>query len=190
MIKKFTHAIPLIIMVILIIFIGWFLIESFDGGRGNDKGWIAGDGSVKKEKTASFAVPDLYDAAKILSFNNKSDDSRRSYILNIFASWCSTCHIEHEMLLNLARRGDIEIYGIAWNDTPDDVMEYLEENGNPYSAVGLDNQNIVKKALGVDGVPETFVIDKDGYIFFKEEGNLQPYIFEVIESLKLESQRK
>jgi cytochrome c biogenesis protein CcmG/thiol:disulfide interchange protein DsbE len=89
-------------------------------------------------------------------------------LLNVFASWCVSCHIEHPLLMELAAKGDIPIYGLNWKEKPGDGKAWLDRLGNPYSMIGDDRQGRVAIDLGVTGAPETFVVDKGGrvrYVF-------------------------
>jgi cytochrome c biogenesis protein CcmG/thiol:disulfide interchange protein DsbE len=85
-------------------------------------------------------------------------------VLNMFASWCRPCLAEQGMLLTLAKSHKTTLYGIAWKDKPTAIRAYLREHGNPFTQVGVDEKGSVTVALGLTGVPETFVIDKRGYV--------------------------
>lgn len=88
----------------------------------------------------------------------------KKVVVNIFASWCLPCRLEHPLLVQLANEYSIPVYGIAWNDTPNQVKQWLKTHGNPYRAVAVDEKRSSTIALGLAGVPETFVIDDDGTI--------------------------
>ncbi|MDX1974952.1 MAG: cytochrome c-type biogenesis protein CcmH [Rickettsiales bacterium] len=85
-------------------------------------------------------------------------------VLNVFASWCVPCKVEHPFLLELSKKEHVKLYGIAWKDTPDKIREWLDKNDNPYQAVGLDMGGKTTVGLGLTGVPETFVIARNGSI--------------------------
>ncbi|MGE3714021.1 MAG: redoxin family protein, partial [Alphaproteobacteria bacterium] len=87
-------------------------------------------------------------------------------LVNVFASWCEPCAIEHPLLLKLAQSGKVKIIGIAWRDTPENVRQWLIDRGNPYHYIGLDEKGATTLALGLSGVPETLVIDRKGVIVF------------------------
>jgi len=93
----------------------------------------------------------------------------RPRLLNIFASWCVPCVREIPVLLRLKAQG-IEIAGIAVHDTTPDVAQFLAENGNPYSRIGLDQGGRAQLAFGSSGVPETFVVDGRGRIVHQHIG--------------------
>lgn len=87
-------------------------------------------------------------------------------MVNLFASWCVPCRAEHKVLLKAKERFDIPIIGIAWRDSEDKAVALLEENGNPYAALLVDEEGASTLPLGMTGVPETFVIDAEGRIVY------------------------
>ncbi len=93
-------------------------------------------------------------------------------LVNIWASWCGPCRVEHPFLMALAREG-VEIYGFNYKDTPDQARRFLEELGDPYTQVGQDQTGRAGIEWGVYGVPETFVISGDGRIVYKHIGPIQ-----------------
>lgn len=90
-------------------------------------------------------------------------------LLNIFASWCVPCIAEAPVLAELQRAG-VRIEGIAIRDRPQDVADFLAEHGDPYRAIGSDDNSRVQLALGSSGVPESFVVDGRGMIRFQHIG--------------------
>lgn len=93
-------------------------------------------------------------------------------LLNMFASWCVSCRIEHPLLLDLHKRG-VPIAGIDWEDKAAAGAKYLKENGDPYVHVGLDGSGRTGIDLGITGVPETFVVDRHGRVRYKQIGPIQ-----------------
>jgi cytochrome c biogenesis protein CcmG, thiol:disulfide interchange protein DsbE len=93
-------------------------------------------------------------------------------LLNMFASWCVSCRIEHPLLLDLHARG-VPIAGIDWEDEAAAGAKYLKENGDPYARVGLDGSGRTGIDLGITGVPETFVVDKHGRVRYKQIGPIE-----------------
>lgn len=84
-------------------------------------------------------------------------------MINIFASWCLPCRVEAPQLAELQRRG-VPIDGIAVRDRPEDLAGFLATYGDPFRAIGADNDRRVQLALGSAGVPETFIVDGNGVI--------------------------
>lgn len=96
------------------------------------------------------------------------------WMLNVWASWCVSCRQEHPLLVELAGTGEVPIYGLNYKDKPPDAMAWLEHFGNPYAASLVDADGRVGIDYGVYGVPETYVIDKQGVIRYKHIGPLTP----------------
>ena len=93
-------------------------------------------------------------------------------VVNIFASWCGPCRVEHPELVVLAKDGRIRVVGIDYKDQPQNAKRFLDELGNPYAAIGVDTRGRIAIDWGVYGVPETFVVDRAGIIRFKVIGPL------------------
>jgi cytochrome c biogenesis protein CcmG/thiol:disulfide interchange protein DsbE len=101
----------------------------------------------------------------------KSDEMRgKVWLLNAWASWCVACREEHPLLLELSRSGVVPIYGLDYKDQPQDALAWLNEFGNPYTLVLSDADGRTGIDFGVYGVPETFVIDRNGVIRYKQIG--------------------
>lgn len=99
-------------------------------------------------------------------------------VLNIFASWCGPCIAEHPLFKRIALESRAEIVGLAWNDSRDAVSAFIDEHGNPFSRIYLDNGSGAALELGIRGVPETFIIDKHGVIRFHFAGPLSEQVIE------------
>lgn len=94
-------------------------------------------------------------------------------VVNVFASWCVPCRAEHPMLMDLAGE-NVAIFGMNYDDPPENARAFLAELGNPYDRVGADRDRRAGLEWGVYGVPETFVVDDAGTIRFKHVGPLDP----------------
>lgn len=97
-------------------------------------------------------------------------------LLNLFASWCMPCLAEHPLFLKLKEQHGWPLYGVAWKDSPDSLTGWLTTNGNPYTALALDVDGQSAIALGATGVPETYIIDKQGRIAYRHAGPLTPSV--------------
>ena len=97
-------------------------------------------------------------------------------LVNVFASWCIPCRQEHPLFVDLKARGVVPIYGINYKDRPDDAARWLDELGDPYARTGADLDGRVSIDWGVYGVPETFLVDREGRIAYKHIGPLTPRI--------------
>ncbi len=95
-------------------------------------------------------------------------------LVNVWASWCGPCRVEHPVLMEIAKRSDLRLYGLNYKDDPANALHFLETLGQPYAAVGADGPGRAAVDWGVYGVPETFVIDGQGIIRFKFVGPLSP----------------
>jgi cytochrome c biogenesis protein CcmG/thiol:disulfide interchange protein DsbE len=94
------------------------------------------------------------------------------WLLNVWASWCAPCREEHPLLVTLAREQGVAIVGLNYKDDPRNAQEWLLRLGNPYQASASDRDGRVAIDYGVYGVPETFVIDKEGVVRLKHIGPL------------------
>lgn len=88
----------------------------------------------------------------------------KAFLLNVFASWCAACKQEHPVLKTFAEQENLPVYGIAWKDKPEHTQRWLENMGHIYEAVGMDETGKAAIALGLTGVPETYLIAPDGTI--------------------------
>jgi len=119
-----------------------------------------------------FALPPVADAG--VPGLAAADIRGQVSLINVFASWCVPCRAEAPILMRLAHQPGVKLYGIAYKDKPADNLKFLREFGNPYAAIGDDASGRTGIDWGVYGVPETFVIDRDGRIRHKEVGALTP----------------
>lgn len=121
---------------------------------------------VPQFKLAVLSAPDQTIAAK--------DLIGQVWLLNVWASWCVACRIEHPHLVELAKTKQVPIYGLNYKDKSAAAMAWLGNFGNPYVASIVDGDGLVGIDLGVYGVPETFVVDKEGLIRYKQIGPVTP----------------
>ena len=91
-------------------------------------------------------------------------------LVNVFASWCTACRDEHPLWMQVHKSGLVPIHGLDYKDKPDDAQAWLKELGDPYTRTGADISGRVGIDWGVYGVPETFVIDRNGVIAYKHIG--------------------
>ncbi len=95
-------------------------------------------------------------------------------LVNIFASWCGPCLDEHPQIAALGRDPRIRLVGLNYKDQDSNALRFLSDNGNPYAAIGTDPKGRAGIEWGVYGVPETFIIGKDGRIAYKFVGPIMP----------------
>jgi cytochrome c biogenesis protein CcmG/thiol:disulfide interchange protein DsbE len=99
-------------------------------------------------------------------------------LVNVFASWCVACRDEHPLLMELKARNAVPIHGLNYKDAPDDAARWLDALGDPYARTGADRDGRVAIEWGVYGVPETFVIDREGQIAYKHIGPINPDVLQ------------
>ena len=95
-------------------------------------------------------------------------------IVNVWASWCVPCHDEAPLLTELAKDTRIQLIGINYKDTADNARRFLGRYGNPFASVGVDGNGRAAIEWGVYGVPETFIVGRDGNIAYKLVGPITP----------------
>lgn len=106
----------------------------------------------------------------------KADLTAPVQLVNVFASWCVACRVEHPILMDLARSGVVPIHGLNYKDGPSDAVAWLNRFGDPYDRIGSDQNGRVGIDFGVYGVPETFIVDAKGVIVKKIIGPITPNI--------------
>ena len=116
-----------------------------------------------------FSLPTLNSESKKLTSEQLPDGP---FILNVWASWCRACQVEHPLLTALARRQDTTIIGINYKDERKKGLAWLRVHGNPYALSIFDPKGSFGLDLGVYGVPETFLVNAEGIIEYKHVGPL------------------
>ena len=117
----------------------------------------------------AFELPLLNEPARTFS---SRDMAGEVWLLNVWASWCVACRVEHPVLLELAKSGAVPLYGLNYKDRREDGLPWLKQFGDPYVLSIYDLDGRLGIDYGVYGVPETFLIDKQGVIRYKRIGPL------------------
>ena len=146
-----TRIVPLVVMLLLCLSLGLNLFK----GPSKPKDRMVGHG------IESFDIPEM--GKPNARFSPKSWEGK-VVIVNIFASWCEPCKLEQPVLMGLSKQAKIPLYGISWKDKPANTMKFLARDGNPYTLVAVDENGDVTLPFSMTGVPETFVIGKDGMV--------------------------
>ena len=129
----------------------------------------------------SFKAKKLFSNEEIISdelfFENKI------YLLNLWASWCVPCRTEHPILMQLSNNPSVRIIGLNYKDDLINAKKFINQMGNPYSEILIDNDGTISIELGAYGIPETFIIDKNKIILKKFVGPINDQSLKEIESL-------
>ena len=139
------------------------------------------------EKAApAFQTPQLVAADKTFS---PADMKGQVWMLNVWASWCVACKVEHPLLVEMQRSQTVPLIGLDYKDQRPAALKFLSQNGDPYNLSAVDADGRIGIDYGVYGVPETFIIDKNGVIRHKQIGPITPESLEktilpLIEKLK------
>src|SRR5687767_5328853 len=123
----------------------------------------------------SFRLEQLHEPARAFT---PEDMKGKVWLLNVWASWCASCRIEHPLLVDMARSKMVTIVGLNYKDKRDDAKAWLGKFGDPYAVSAWDIEGRVGIDYGVYGAPETFLIDKQGVIRYKQIGPITPEALE------------
>lgn len=136
-----------------------------------------------------FKVPTLFTASDTIS----AQDLKGSvWLMNVWASWCAACRVEHPLINELSKQNLLTIVGLNYKDERDDAKKWLATFGNPYNVIAYDYEGNIGIDYGVYGVPESFLIDKKGQIRYKQIGpftdsTIQQTLIPLIQTLNEES---
>jgi len=159
------YLLPLILFAIL--------IPVFVIGLGRDPGELPSQ--LIGKPAPEFTLPTVLDPQRSIGLDSFAG---KNTLVNVWATWCSGCRQEHDFLLSLARSGEIQIYGINWQDDRAEAVRWLQQLGNPYVASGDDRDGRVGIDWGVYGAPETFLVAADGTVLHKLLGPMNREIWE------------
>lgn len=158
-------VIPLVLFVVLVVFLAL--------GLRHDPHEVPSP--LINKAAPQFQLAQLRDPAKHFS----ADEMRgKVWLLNVWASWCVTCRDEHPLLLEYARSKAVPIYGLNYKDKREDALSWLGDLGDPYVLSVSDLDGRVGIDYGVYGAPESYLIDRNGVIRFKQVGPVTPDIWE------------
>jgi cytochrome c biogenesis protein CcmG, thiol:disulfide interchange protein DsbE len=123
----------------------------------------------------AFALTDVLDPARVVSTDALKG---QVYVLNVWGTWCYACRQEHQALLAIARQHAVPIIGLDYMDDREKAKQWLEQLGNPYSAVAFDTDGRTAIDWGVYGAPETYLVDAKGRVIFKYISPMTPEVWE------------
>jgi cytochrome c biogenesis protein CcmG/thiol:disulfide interchange protein DsbE len=158
-------VIPLVLFVVLVVFLAL--------GLRHDPHEVPSP--LINKPAPGFQLAQLRDPSRRFS----AEEMRgKVWLLNVWASWCITCRDEHPLLLEYARSKAVPIYGLNYKDKREDALSWLGELGDPYVLSVSDLDGRVGIDYGVYGAPETYLIDRNGVIRFKQIGPVTPDIWQ------------
>ena len=158
--QYFKRAMPFVILCALFSLLWYELFYSHPHDQPS---------ALLNELVPAFELTDLLHPPQ--TFTEKNLTGHVS-LLNIWATWCYACLVEHNMLMKISTDYHIPIYSIAYKDDPSATLKWLNEKGNPYIMLGNDVQGSVGIDLGIYGTPETFIINSQGKIVYRHIGAL------------------
>jgi cytochrome c biogenesis protein CcmG/thiol:disulfide interchange protein DsbE len=120
--------------------------------------------------TLQSALAEQSDGARLTTADLATGDV---VLVNFWASWCVPCRVEHPKLMAIAASGDVQLFGIAYGDDPRKSQKFLDDLGDPFVQVAVDETRRIGLIWGLTGVPETFVLTADGRVAFKHVGPIQ-----------------
>ncbi len=121
-----------------------------------------------------FELAELHDSEKIVTVEDLKGEVA---LVNVWATWCPNCLVEHPELMRIAHEEGVPIYGINYNDDPVKARRWVERHGNSYRVNMMDQDGKLGIDLGIYGAPETFLIDANGVIQFKHVGVVTPELW-------------
>ncbi|PJE80016.1 Thiol:disulfide interchange protein DsbE [invertebrate metagenome] len=163
--KRWTLLLPLILFLGLCVM---FWISLLQGKKNH-----ALPSALLNQPVPNFSLGSLTDENHFLT---EKEIIGKPALINIWATWCTACAIEHPFLLKLANEGVI-IYGVNYKDDPDKARQWLQQKGNPFRETLLDQTGKLGIDLGVYGAPETFLIDNKGIIHYRHIGILDQSVW-------------
>lgn len=168
---KTTAAVPLRFLAPLLIFVALLVLFFF--GLGKDPTELPS--ALQGKTMPAFSLPVLGEETRLLT---DADLKGKPYLLNVWATWCPTCYVEHPYLLSLAQQGRIRLIGMNYKDEREKALQYLTRMGNPYETVIADADGRLAIDLGVYGAPETFLVSADGVILYRRAGDVNERVWQ------------
>ncbi|CBL46426.1 Cytochrome c-type biogenesis protein [gamma proteobacterium HdN1] len=155
--KWILMAVPLVLFLGMVLFLGF--------GLQKDPSLLPS--TMVDKPIPAFSLPRLLEPSQQIGIA----DIKGPALLNVWGTWCPNCKIEHPLLVELAK-GGIPIYGLNYKDNRNEALKWLQQLGNPYIDVIFDEKGTLGFDLGVYGAPETFLVDANGLIRYRQVGEI------------------
>ena len=166
MMKKIIIILPLASTLLLFALMLFIILEERDSSKPPS--------ALLNKQIPSFVTSDLLDSKN--SFD-QNITYKKNTVINFFASWCDPCKTEHSILMKIKKDFPNTFFiGINHKDKKNDALKFINELGNPYDKIGIDSGKIAMD-FGVYGLPETFIINKNGIIVFSYAGPITKKIY-------------
>ena len=163
--KKIINALPLVVFASLIIVLFSFLSDKDDQL----------ETALIDSSFPEFKLGSLSDESRMLT---KQDIIKLPALINVWATWCIACRVEHPFLMKLKEESRLTIYGLNYKDNKLKALDLLERDGDPFEFSIYDFEGRLAIDLGVYGAPETFFIDKNGLIRERHVGVIDEKVWE------------
>lgn len=167
------NTVPFILFMLVVLFL-WL-------GLGKDPNLLPS--TFLNKPLPNFSAPQLEN--NLPAFDSEVFKNHIS-LLNVWASWCDSCRLEHPIILDIARQSNIQVVGLNYKDQRESGINFLKKMGNPYSAVLYDPDGMLGQQIGVYGTPETFIIDKKGVVRYKFVGPITLDVWQKIISPQIQ----
>ena len=165
--RKYLFTTPLIIFFCIILIFFYFIIIKRDP---SDIPSV-----LLNQKVPIFETTSLFNDEPFIS---KEIFGKETIIVNFFATWCAPCLLEHPYINKLSKEKDIKVIGVNYKDNSKKTIQWLNKLGNPYSEVVVDSKGRIGLDWGVYGIPETFIVNKNNIIVYKQLGPITKEIYD------------
>lgn len=159
--KKLIQILPLIILVVAVALLVIKITSDSKGGKGVN---------YFESRALGKQIPVLKLPTSVDAENGIYKDGYS--LVNVFASWCTSCMYEHPLFAELSGLENLKLVGINWRDKRADSAAWLKKHGNPYDVIAYDELGKYGISLGIRGVPETFLVDPEGIVIDHVRGNI------------------
>lgn len=186
------HRIPVLVLLPLFLFVALAMLFLVQLTLGRDPSVIPS--ALLNKAAPSTNLPPIVgftdNGTDVPGFTNDDFIGKISAV-NVFASWCGPCRLEHPLLEELSGEPGLQMIAINYKDPPENARRFLSTFGNPFDRIGADETGRTGIEWGVTGVPETFLVDRAGMIRYKMFGPLTPENYQgfLLELRKLQSEQ-